>query len=83
MNIEQGGVGIWIAYGAIALFLILLLLVVLRTVVWYALLLVLPAARLLRTIPGMRALVDRLERRAGRGRTASGAGTPPPTTRTE
>lgn len=63
---EQGGAAINIAYFAIVAFLLVLLVVVARTVVMYLLLLILPLARLLRWVPGMSAVLDRLEGRLAR-----------------
>lgn len=62
----EGGLAINIAYFAIIAFLLVLAAVVARTVVMYLLLLILPLARLLRWIPGMPAVLDRLEERLAR-----------------
>lgn len=73
MGIEGGGGwGILLAYAAIVAFLLLLFVVVARTVFLYTLLLILPAGRLLRWIPGMPALLDRLERWVREGSTDAG-----------
>jgi len=61
----DGGAAISVAYLAIGAFLLVLSIVLFRTVVLYALLLLVPVARLLRWVPGMSALLERLERRAG------------------
>ena len=61
----QSSAFIWIAYGAICAFVVLIVLIVLRTVVLSSLLLLLPAARLLRGVPGGERLVRAVERRAG------------------
>jgi len=63
---DGGGAAINVAYLAIGAFLLLLLLVLLRTVILYGLLLLLPVARLLRWVPGMPALVARVEQRAAK-----------------
>ncbi|HEX4935922.1 MAG TPA: hypothetical protein VFV33_22230 [Gemmatimonadaceae bacterium] len=60
--------GIWAAYAAIVAFLLLLLVVLLRTVFLYSLLVILPVGRLLRWLPGMAELLDRLEALARSGR---------------
>jgi hypothetical protein len=56
-----GGAGIWIAYAAIVAFVLLLLVILARTAALYSLLLILPLGRLLRWIPGMPRLLNRLE----------------------
>lgn len=58
-----GGGGLWIAYAAIVAFVLLLLVILARTAALYSLLLILPVGRLLRWIPGMPRLLDRLERK--------------------
>jgi hypothetical protein len=63
-GIESGGwAGIWIAYAAIVAFVLLLLVILARTAALYSLLLILPLGRLLRWIPGMPRLLNRLERK--------------------
>jgi hypothetical protein len=54
-----------VAQAAIVLFLLLLLLVVARTIVLFSGLLIMPVSRLLRRVPGIRKLVQRLERNRG------------------
>jgi hypothetical protein len=55
-----------VAYGAIVLFLVILLIVVVRTIVLFSGLWILPVARVLRHVPGMRRVVKKLEGGASR-----------------
>jgi hypothetical protein len=62
-GVESGeGVGTWIADVAIVAFVVLLLVSLARTAACYSLLLILPVTRLLRRIPGISLLVERVER---------------------
>jgi len=71
MGIEGGnGAGIYLAYAAIVGFLVLLVAVVLRTILLYSVLLLLPVGRVLRWIPGVPARLASVEAR----RVAGGTG---------
>lgn len=65
MRLEGGGSGTWIAYALIVAFVALMAIVVLRTVLLFSMLLILPLDRALRRIPGMSAVLDRVHARAG------------------
>ena len=68
MGIEGGnGAGTYLAYAAIVGFVALLGAVVLRTIFLYSVLLILPVGRVLRWIPGVPALLARLEARLAVG----------------
>lgn len=67
LGVEDGnGAGTWVAYGAIVTFVVLLGLVIARSMVLYVFLLIMPIGRVLRRIPGMASIVERLEH-AGAG----------------
>lgn len=64
MGIEAGnGAGTYLAYAVIAGFVVLLVAVVLRTILLYSVLLILPVGRVLRWIPGVPALLASFEAR--------------------
>ncbi|MDP1861403.1 MAG: hypothetical protein Q8K82_22220 [Gemmatimonadaceae bacterium] len=68
MGIEGGnGAGTYLAYAVIAGFVVLLVAVVLRTILLYSVLLILPVGRVLRWMPGVPALLARFEARVAAG----------------
>lgn len=72
MGIEGGnGACTYLAYAAIVGFLVLLVAVVLRTILLYSVLLILPVGRVLRWIPGVPALLASCEARLVAGGTGN------------
>jgi hypothetical protein len=57
----EPGVGTYVAYGLLCLFILLIVLVFLRTVVMFSLLWIQPLVTVLRRVPGVRLLLPRPE----------------------